>query len=371
MKKMITVFIIVFMILIAADSAIITYIAGNTQNYDVKNYISQIETVTTKEYDISWNDEKDEYDILSDTKEYKVLQLTDIHIGGSKKTESQDLKAFQSMYKLITYAKPDLIVITGDLIYPNVKKTHSVDNMKSFTLLCDFFENIGVPWTFTFGNHDTEGFAMADSNDIIRATQAYVKCLYQYNDPLGGRTNLFINIRNQNKQIIQSLVLLDSGEYVEGGYDSISQPQIEWYANRITELSNEQGKIVPSMLFFHIPFEEWNMIYEKYKEQSAEITYYYGRIGEKNEAINSSKESNSLLEQIFKTNSTKAVFVGHDHLNDLSVEYKGVRFTYGKSIDYLTYDGIEASTYQRGATLILIEDSSEFKIVPITLSEIS
>lgn len=371
MKKRIFKIVLILSLIIAVTGTTgAIYMARNIQTYDVDSYISGIKILNHKEYDISWDNENDEYNIVSDNKEFKVMQLTDIHIGGTKKTEKQDIKAFQAMYKLVKYAKPDLIIVTGDLIYPNLIKTHSVDNMKSFTMLCDFFENMGVPWTFTFGNHDTEGFALAGPEDINHVTQTYMKCLYQFKDPLGGRTNLFINIRDRENQILQSLVLLDSREYVEDGYDSVSEEQLAWYEKRISELSEEQGKKVSSMLFFHIPFQEWNMIYELFKKESPEVKYYYGRVGEKNEEICSSKESNSLLERIFRLGSTKAVFVGHDHLNDLSLEYKGVRFTYGKSIDYLAYDGIENSTYQRGATLITIRDNSEFEILPVTLTEI-
>lgn len=359
------VFCIVFLLVIVIGIFEIYYFSNHYTN-KVNSYVSGIEIINKKQYDISWDSVKDEYNIVTDTKEFKIMQLTDIHIGGTKKTEEEDLKAFQAMYKLVKYAKPDLIVVTGDLVYSKLEVTHSSDNMNSFVMLCSFFENMGVPWTFTFGNHDTEG--LAKSEELINTTQLYEKCLYQYKDSLGGRTNLFINIRDRENRILQSLVLFDSGEYTDGeGYDAISEEQIQWYEKRILELSNEQGEVVPSMLFFHIPIQEWKMIYEKYTENSPDIKYFYGRIGEK---ICSSAKTNTLLSKIFELNSTKAIFVGHDHLNDLSVEYGGVRFTYGKSIDYLAYDGIEDVEYQRGGTLITINNDKTFTIQPIVLSEI-
>lgn len=367
-KKIKNILLCILLIVIGTVGMINIYIFTNARTYRVESYISDIEMVTHKEYDINWDGVLDEYNIVCDKDEFKVMQLTDIHIGGTKRTEKEDLKAFQAMYKLVKYAKPDLIVITGDLVYSKLAKTHSPDNMNSFIMVCNFFEKIGIPWTFTFGNHDAEGFAMANPEDIINMTQTYVKCLYQYSDPLEGRTNLFINIRNKENKILQSLILMDSGEYVAGqGYDSISDAQIQWYENRIRELSKEQGETISSMLFFHIPLYEWNMLYEKYLAHSPDVTYYYGRIGEE---ICSSEKKNTLLEKVFELNSTKAIFVGHDHFNDLSLEYKGVRFTYGKSIDYLAYCGDGKSEYQRGATLITIKNDSEFDISPIVLAEI-
>jgi len=49
------------------------------------------------------------------------------------------------------------------------------------------------------------------------------------------------------------------------------------------------------------------------------------------------------------------MFWGHDHINNLSIEYKGVRMTYGKSIDYLAYAGISKLGMQRGCTVIKID----------------
>lgn len=62
--------------------------------------------------------------------------------------------------------------------------------------------------------------------------------------------------------------------------------------------------------------------------------------------------------------STKAIFCGHDHLNDFSVEYYGVRLTFSKSIDYTAYafQGIAEKTEQRGGTIISVSESGSFEI---------
>lgn len=52
--------------------------------------------------------------------------------------------------------------------------------------------------------------------------------------------------------------------------------------------------------------------------------------------------------------STDSVFCGHDHLNNFSINYKGVNLNYGMSIDYLAYSGISKLGSQRGCTIMNI-----------------
>ena len=78
----------------------------------------------------------------------------------------------------------------------------------------------------------------------------------------------------------------------------------------------------------------------------------------------------SLFDTAVELNSTKAMFYGHDHLNNVSLEYKGIRLTYGLSIDYLAYQGIENETDQRGGTLITLKPDNTFEIEQIKLMEV-
>ena len=74
-----------------------------------------------------------------------------------------------------------------------------------------------------------------------------------------------------------------------------------------------------------------------------------------------------LFDTAVELGSTKAMFCGHDHYNNQSLEYKGIRLTYGYSIDYLVMPGIENDTEQRGATLIVIDKQGGYEIKPYQL----
>ena len=68
----------------------------------------------------------------------------------------------------------------------------------------------------------------------------------------------------------------------------------------------------------------------------------------------------NLFETMQELGSTKAIFCGHDHDNNFSIDYKGIRFTYGMSIDYLAYPGIYKRGSQRGCTVINFSPDGSF-----------
>lgn len=48
------------------------------------------------------------------------------------------------------------------------------------------------------------------------------------------------------------------------------------------------------------------------------------------------------------------------NLNNISLTYKGVRLTYGYTIDYLAYSGIKNYGAQRGCTVITVSPDGGF-----------
>ena len=68
-----------------------------------------------------------------------------------------------------------------------------------------------------------------------------------------------------------------------------------------------------------------------------------------------------LFEKILELGNTKAMFFGHDHLNNFVLDYQGVLFSYGYSIDYAAYNGdLENKGLQRGCTVLTLTPDGEF-----------
>ncbi len=298
----------------------------------------------------------------------KVLQLTDLHIGGSMATYKQDFEAFKTIYyDVIKKAKPDLIIITGDLVYPIILQSLTRDNRTSLVTICDFMERIGIPWAFVYGNHENEILSKYTSEELEESLTAYTydhggKLLYSITKPdIYGRYNNIIEVRNHDGSLNEALFLIDSNDYASkevNDYDSIHEDQIKWYEEEVLKLQNKEGHNISSMLYFHIPIPEFKDAYEDLLNNSPDATYLFG---EHREETASSKKNTHLLDTVLKLGSTKAIFCGHDHLNDIAIRYKGVDLVYGKSIDYLAYLGIDKLTSQRGGTMVTLLPDSKYE----------
>ena len=155
-------------------------------------------------------------------------------------------------------------------------------------------------------------------------------------------------------------------------YDYIHDDQVDWYAAQIDRLNAEAGRIVPSMLFFHIPLQQYRTAYELYEAGSDEVTYYFGEYGEKMiDKVCCSDYPSALFDRALELGSTTAMFCGHDHYNNMSLSYRGIRLTYGMSIDYLVMPGIENDTAQRGGELITIHRDGAWDLEQIPLESIA
>lgn len=346
----------------------------------IQPYISTIPYIEHKNHNILYDKNTGTYTIRRmDDEEFRILQLTDIHLGGSFMTYKKDLKALQAVYDLIAATNPDLVVVTGDFVFPLGFESFSFNNYTPVMQFASFMRNIGIPWALTYGNHDTEFIATHTEEELdnMLGEFCYEKTgtlLYSSVHPdISGRSNQMILIQNADGQANQALFLIDSNSYASGkinDYDFIHDDQVDWYRQSVEQLSEQYGKTISSLLFTHIPLQEFKTAYDLYQKDSEEVTYYFGKIGEANEAICCSQYSSKLFDTMVDLNSTKGVFVGHDHYNNISLEYKGIRLTYGMSIDYLAMPGIENKTEQRGGTLITLHNDSSFDIKQIKLTEI-
>ena len=365
----------------AAAVLVVGFVTLRRDTWYTQTYIDSVPVVTRVPCPIEYDEESGVYTLTAQNGDFKILHLTDIHLGNSLYSYRKEIKALQACYSEIAYAKPDLVIVTGDLCFPLGIMFMSFNNAAPVQQFSAFMCNLSVPWAFTYGNHGTESIASMDReslNDVYMSLSFKTSgvLLYPYVQPeITGRNNQLLELRNADGTLNTAIFLLDSNAYTGEGinvYDYIHDDQVDWYADQVERLNREASRTVPSMVFFYIPLQQYRTAYELYEAGSDEVTYYFGNNGEK--MINKvccSDYPSSLFDRMLELGSTTGVFCGHDHYNNMSLEYKGIRLSYGMSIDYLAMPGIEHDTAQRGAELITIHPDASWDLKQIPLTSIT
>lgn len=258
--------------------------------------------------------------VIPEGKELVVLQLTDIHYDFNNNRKDDTLRLLDYV---IEQSGADVITVTGDWTSQTENTEHHVRTV---------FNTInahGIPWAPVFGNHDMEGeLSRYDYADIFAG---YSDCLFKagYSN-IGGVGNYIVNIREGSidGRLIQSLIMIDSNTSYSKGearYRPIEKRQVEWYRwsidglNKIYRENNGAEAVIPTLAFFHIPLIEFEIA------NNVENIIY----GKNDEKPCPPDKNTGLFEAIVDKQSTKAIFVGHDHANNAVAEYRGVKLAYG------------------------------------------
>lgn len=284
---------------------------------------------------------------------FKILQLTDIHFS-SLESDSWINAHLNFMKGTIDLAstdghKPDLIVITGDSSYEGNK--HTAD------MLFTWLDEQKIPWTITFGNHDTRSYFSMDwlLNRITSSKYSVFKNMG--NDGIHGDANFAINLVNENGKVKDQIIMIDSNRYRPGdhhfeSYDYIYPEQVEWYKNLVEYTTKQNGGIpVPSYAFFHIPLNEFAEAWNYHvKGEGSEHGVVFHR-GEHREGECPPSVNTGLFSMMKQLKSTRAVMTGHDHVNDYWLTYQGIHLIYGikstghKDIVYCDLDMLGGRCY--------------------------
>ena len=341
-----------------------------------ENFISVIEPVKYENQLTPILSDDGNYTFTTDG-EFKVMQLTDVHIGGGFMSIKKDSMAINAVASMISEEKPDLVVVSGDIAYPVPFQAGTFNNKNAAKLFADLMEELGVYWCPAFGNHDTESYSYYTREDMgdFYESADYPHCLFQKGpEDIYGCGNYVVNVKNTAGKIVQSIFVIDSNDYIGNGligsiawkYDFIHEDQINWYKETVAALTEENGGETPkSVAFFHIPLIEyldaWTEYTDNGNQDTENVKYYFGKVGESGSLIYSSKINSGMFETARELGSTQGFFCGHDHLNNFSLDYKGIRLTYGYSVDYLAYAGIMKYGAQRGCTIINIAQDGSFE----------
>ena len=328
-------------------------------------------------------------------RELKIMHITDIHIGGGFMSKTVDEKALNAVATMVIKEKPDLVIATGDIAFPVPYMAGTFNNYSGAKAFGNLMESLGVYWDVTFGNHDAECYSYFDREAVAEfyESEEFEHCLFQAGPQnVDGFGNHVIEVKNSKGIITQGLVMIDSLSYVDdrmitswkGTYDNIHDNQVEWYEAEIKRMNAEnraaikaiqgdangglfkQYGTVKSLAFFHIPLVEmddaWNEFRENGYKDTDDFRYVEGIIAEQGRQVCCGYGEDDLFEKMLELGSTKAMFNGHDHVNSTTFEYKGIQFSYGYSVVYFAYSGIDKLGSQRGCTMITCKPDTTFTI---------
>lgn len=313
---------------------------------------------------------------FNDDGEFRIMQIADIQDGPLLLDITRDY-----IEEMVVYAKPDLIVLSGDNISAGASTIgiHALDLVLvkiAIDRYMSIFEEYGVPVAVVFGNHDAE--ELVSKEEQMEFYMSYDCCLaVDEGDALYGcgTYNLPIYSKDDANKIAYNLWMTDSNMYddVNGGYDHVHQDQIDWYVKTSNELKAQNGgEAVPSMMFQHIIVNEiYDVIsevpaadkdnyeyVEEYNDETGESKYYAInpenlRAGEINEMPCPGSVDSEQFEAIVAQGDVVAMFFGHDHKNSFEVEYQGVDLVNTPGVGYNSY-----GDHNRGVRVIDIKEGT-------------
>lgn len=291
--------------------------------------------------------------------ELQIMLMTDLQLWMNL---SDNAKVFKLMDKLVAEEKPDLIILMGD----NVSGITTDTLLKS---LIKKMESYKIPWAPIFGNHDVgEGSATIEwQSDRFDEAE---HCLYERGPSnLYGMGNYAINIV-EGKNVVQTLYFFDNGRYTqyEEGKKEIylGYEQIAWYEWMASGINAASGKLVPSMSFSHFAMPEFAEAVASICPRGEDGKMIFPFTVPEDKGFGVFKylpgvaPVNSGFIDKAKPLGLKYVFSGHDHENSGSINFEGIKYTYGLKTGMSPRYWNDAEQY--GATMIGVNGANDVRV---------
>lgn len=312
----------------------------------------------------------------------RVLQITDPQIIDSSQIretdalseeairawgpDSFDRQCGNHIRSLIEQTKPDLIFITGDIVYGRFD-----DNGTALAWLCALLDTFCVPWAPVFGNHDNESLVGVTYQCGLFEKSEY--CLFKRGN-VTGNGNYTVGIAIGDS-LVRVLHMLDSNGCTHSEDASVEKrcgiypDQFELVAARTAEIRRAAGRDVPAFMAFHIP----HFIFHEAELAKGYVTperFYYvlgvdvvaedGDFGFKNDSCDGFRTSVDIAE-FAKDHHIEAIFIGHHHNTATVIHYRGLALVFGLKTGQ--YDSYVPGNI--GGTLITLQ-GDEYAIVNVS-----
>ena len=303
--------------------------------------------------------------------DFKILQLTDLHLG----IESDLKMQLEFIKESIMQADPDLIILTGDnFMYSSKNVVVNLYDCLNNTCkqLVESHPDRLTKFAVTYGNHDNQGdYYYYYLNDALKyftteegkeiENHKYAAFIDYKDDNIYGLTNYYIDLVNDRNKSIDEvdvkyrLHIVDSNTYhyvgMKYSYDIIHDDQLD-FINKIYNTATKDKDYI-GLAFFHIPFSEYSLAVDQYNNASNKEEFSQGEFLDKQHMPY--KDNNSY--ERMKESNIYGYFVGHDHKNYGDILYTDENndlalFSYGVKSTNQLYHNDEMIGYK----LITLKD---------------
>lgn len=298
----------------------------------------------------------------------KLLQLTDMQFIDSLQRRTDDrlpideINAWHpdlfsencgnQIRSLIAQTLPDLIFITGDMVYGSFD-----DKGTTLRWFCEFMDSFEIPWAIVFGNHDNESETGVDWQCEQYESSKY--CIFARGN-VSGNSNYTLGIACGDT-LVRVMYMTDSNGCVSNDQSviraaGIYHDQLERIRESSDKIRLAHGQAVPAFMAYHIPTAHFSLAEAAKGYSGAAYTIGVdfpaldGDFGCKKKHFSNAKTDDDFLPTI-KSCGVEAIFVGHQHTNNVCIHHDGITYVCGLKTGLYDYH----TPYQVGGTLVTLE----------------
>jgi 3',5'-cyclic AMP phosphodiesterase CpdA len=276
----------------------------------------------------------DRFDLIftpSRPRPLRLLQLADTHFHpDGDKTNTMTAEVLRG---LVDREQPDFLIHTGDFVNNDSKDAVGWEGMS-------ILNGLEVPWTLCFGNHDYPVNKAPGSLPLDEIRTRMERGFQGYLDAKTGRHYCYrYDLKPaEDAKPAASLFFFQVG-YAPGDR-RISNPQLVWFGRQMDE-DRAAGVDAPIVVFVHIPLIEYDHLFESGKAE-----------GLKGEDVCFDSDTGLSFAAFKDSGRVRAVFCGHDHVNNYHGDWEGVDLSYGRVSGW---GGYGPDAWKRGGRLISLD----------------
>lgn len=272
---------------------------------------------------------------------FRILMISDIHGGRGFAAEATET----AIDALIDEAKPDLLLIAGDICGPGMIHVDTEEDLKNvLDVLSAPMRKRGIPWAHVFGNHDDrlpgdvqekiyESYPLCVSKGSLCGAYGDSNYVLPVYDAKGEKIlfNVFgIDDSHKVGQFKETYGISTPIYYPSGRHNGegsvITFDQIMWYWQASEALEQYNGAKIPAIMFMHIPLPEFGIIIEHPSDCKMN--------GAMREDVSCSTMNSGMFAACLERGDVKGIFCGHDHTNDYTGTYCGITLGYDGFLSY-------------------------------------